>query len=112
MPEVELVAEVAEDPDLLAHGRARVGTAHRPGIEPRAVQEQVLDELQVRVEGQHLAVDGAGLRPRADEDPRHPDPVAVLVDARRRDVVVEAAPVVPGEEDGRRCPHHRAVGLH
>ena len=31
-------------------------------------------------------------------------PVAVLVDARRDDVVVEPAPVVPREEDGGRVP--------
>ena len=50
--------------------------------------------------------------PRADHDRRDPDPVAVEVDPRRLDVVVEPAPVVPGEEDRRLLPvgtAHRRV---
>src|SRR5713101_3081280 len=35
---------------------------------------------------------------------RNPEPVANLVDLRRRDVVVPAAEVVPGEEDRGRAP--------
>ena len=45
----------------------------------------------------------------------YPEAVAVLVDRRRHDVVVEAAPVVPGEEDGRRaparCAHHEFTSV-
>src|SRR3712207_9274986 len=48
--EVELPAEVAEDLDLLSHDRPRVRTAHGLRIEPRAVEEAVLDELEVGVE--------------------------------------------------------------
>ena len=36
---------------------------------------------------------------RADDQGGHPEPVAVLVDRGRDHVVVEAAPVVPGQED-------------
>ena len=46
-----------------------------------------------------LVVDVAGLCVWADHDPGHAHAVALGVDDRRRDVVVEAAPVIPGEED-------------
>ena len=39
-----------------------------------------------------------GVRERTDHHAGHPDAVAVLIDRRRPDVIVEAAPVVP-----RRC---------
>ena len=51
------------------------------------------------------------LHPRTDHDARHAEPVSVAVDLRGSDMVVEAAPVVPGEVDGRGVPvraaHHR-----
>ena len=60
---------------------------------------------------QHLVVDEPAPRVRADNEARHAQPVALRVDARRRDVVVKTAPVVPAEEDRRRRPvlaaHHR-----
>ena len=50
------------------------------------------------------------LRVRADHEGRYADAVAVAVDRRRHDMVVEAAPVVPGQEDGAARPigalHH------
>src|SRR5512134_532821 len=55
--EVELLAQVAEDPHVLADRGPRVRPTHRSWVEPGAAQEQVLDELQVRVECMDLAVD-------------------------------------------------------
>ena len=60
--------------------------------------------FSVGVEAERLVVDVALLGVRADHQPRHPQAVAVRVDRRRHDVVVEAAPVVPGEEDRGRAP--------
>src|SRR3954447_3025257 len=67
--EVEVVPQVAEQLGVLADGRARVGAAVRPRVEPRAAEEVVLDELQVRVEAQRLVVDDAAPRVRADHEP-------------------------------------------
>ena len=56
-----------------------------------------------------VALPGIG----ADHEPRHAEPVPLAVDDRRLDVVEEAAPVVPGQEDRRAVPvgasHH---GVH
>ena len=99
---------------------ARVGAAVGSRIETRAAEEVVLDELQVRVERQRLVVDDPVLRVRADHHRRDAETVAEAIDVRRADVVVEATPVVPGQEDRCALPlraaHHvvdqpRHVGL-
>ena len=76
-----------------------------------AAEEVVFDELHVSVEAERLVVDVPVFGVRTDDDGGHPEPIAVHVDLRWRDVVVEATPVVPCEEDGRRVPvgalHHR-----
>jgi hypothetical protein len=66
------------------------------------VQEVVLDELVVGVEGEGLVVDVPLLRVGADHQARHAQAVAVGVHGRRCDVIVEAAPVVPGQDQARR----------
>src|SRR5215212_6711334 len=91
-------------PRVLANERARVRPTVRRRVESLSLQEVVLDELRVRVEAQDLVVDEATPSVGRDHDRGYPQPVAVPVDDRRRDVVVEAAPVVPGEEDRRRLP--------
>src|SRR5262249_51610554 len=55
-------------------------------------------------------------RERADDHGGHADPVAERVDSGREDVVVEAAPVIPGQEDrggvpDGGVPHHRVDDL-
>ena len=108
--EVELAEQVTENRRVLAYVGARVRPAVVGRVEALAAQEPVLDERGVRVEAERLVVDVPGPRPRADQQPRHPQAVALLVHGGRCDVVVEAAPVVPGEEDRRRGPvgalHH------
>ena len=49
-------------------------------------------------------VDVATLRVRADDQAGHAEAVPVPVHARRHGVVVEAAPVVPRQEDGAGGP--------
>ena len=102
--EVEVGGDVAEDRVVLADVGAGVGAAVGGGIEARAVDEVVLDELRVGVEAEDLVVDVALLGVRADHDPGDAEAEAVAVDDRRHDVVVEAAPVIPGEEDRGAVP--------
>src|SRR5437870_5355228 len=97
--EVEVLDEIAEDRRVLAYVWARVGPSVGSWIEPLSVQEVVLDELDVRVEAQRLVVDEASPCIGADHESGDAEPVAVFVDRRRRDMVVEAAPVVPRDED-------------
>src|SRR5436190_6884785 len=52
--EVEVLAQVAEDLEVLPDARPRVGPAVGLRVQPLAVQEPVLDELQVRVVRQRL----------------------------------------------------------
>src|SRR4051794_21728023 len=68
----------------------------------------VLDEAQDARELAELAADEPVLRVWADDHERDADPEPVAVHLWRRDVVVEAAVVVPREEDRRRVPLGRA----
>ena len=102
--EVEVGGQVAEDPLVLANVGARVGAAVGLGIDATTAEEIVFDELGVRVEAQGLMIDVAALGVGADHDAGHAQAVAVLVDDRGHDVVVETAPVVPRQEDRGRVP--------
>ena len=66
--------------------RARVRPSPVPPVESSRIEEPILDQLEVSVEGQRLIVD-TGADPRADHDPRDAEPVPVLVDRRRSDVI-------------------------
>src|ERR1700676_14679 len=98
--EVEVRGQVAQDADVLAHRGPRVGTAVGERIDALSIEEHVLDELVVGVEAEglvvYIALAGVGADPHAG----HAQPVSVLVDDGGDHVIVEAAPVVPGEEDG------------
>jgi hypothetical protein len=72
------------------------------------VEEAVLDELEVGVLAQDLVVDVAALGIGADHEGRNAEPIALPIDHRRIDVVVEAVPIVPAEEDRGRVPGARA----
>ena len=89
---------------VLADVGSRVGSTVGGRVEALAAEEVVFDELVVRVEAEGLVVDVAVFGVGADDDARDAEPVAVLVDRRGDDVVVEAAPVVPGQEDRGRVP--------
>src|SRR5436309_2345053 len=102
--EIEVPPEVAQPPRPFAHAGARVRSPVSTRVEALAAKEIVLDELQVGVEAQRLVVDVAPPRVRADHQPGNPDPVLLPADARRRHVVVEAAPVVPREKDRGALP--------
>src|SRR5207245_559322 len=65
--EVELLRQVAEFVRLLTHGRPGVRSAVGLRVEAGAAEEVVLDELQVRVEGERLVVDVATPGIRTDE---------------------------------------------
>src|SRR5215468_3572645 len=102
--EVEVAEEIAQDrlvfPDIGAAIRPAVGLRVEPGI----VQKIILDELQIGIAAEDLMVDVALPGVRRDDDAWHTQAVAVLVGPRWHRVVVEAAPVVPGHEDGGRVP--------
>src|SRR5436309_15694127 len=102
--EVEVARERAEDRFVLADVGARIRAAVGARVDALATEEVVLDELDVGVEAERLMVDEALASVGADHEAGDAKPVAVAVDARRRHVVVEAAPVVPREEDRRRLP--------
>src|SRR5690349_7421823 len=57
LEEVEFGREFPEDRYVLANRQAAVGPSVGPRVEPLASQEVVLDELEVRVEGELLVVD-------------------------------------------------------
>jgi hypothetical protein len=102
--EVKVVGQVAEDRLVLADVGTRIGTPVGLRIDALTTEEVVLDELHVGVEAERLVVDVALLRVGADHQPRDAQPVAQGVDLGRLHAVVEAAPVVPGEEDRGAAP--------
>ncbi len=104
LAEVEVVHQVAKLRRVLADIGPGIGPAVGLRVEAGAVKEIVLDELQVGVAAQDLVVDEALLGVGGDDQPWHAQAVPVPVDLRRCHVVVEAAPVVPGQEDGGRVP--------
>ena len=71
MREVEVLGEVSEYPNALAHSRARVGAAVVRRIEASTIEEVVFDELRVRVEAQDLVVDVAAPGVRTDDEARN-----------------------------------------
>src|SRR5439155_10805228 len=99
LAEVEVGREVAEDRDAFAHVGSWVGTPVGAWVQPLAAEEVVLDELHVGVEAQGLVVDVTVFGVGTDNDGRNAQSVTVLVDTGWDDVVVEAAPVVPRQED-------------
>src|SRR5262245_20781145 len=80
--EVELVGEVAQDGDFLTDRRARVRPAVGGRVEPLPAQEPVLDQLQIRVERERLAVDVALARIACHEHPGHARAAGSLVETR------------------------------
>jgi hypothetical protein len=59
--EIETLAEVSQQRDVLAHGGTRVRPAIGPGIEALPAEEVVLDELRIGIEAQRLMIDVPGL---------------------------------------------------
>src|SRR6187200_3644011 len=97
--EIELPAQIAELLHVLPNRRTGIGPSHVLTIQSLAVQEPILDELEIRIEGQRLRVDvQRALDPRTDYERGDPKAVPSLIDDRGNDVVVEPAPVVPGHE--------------
>jgi hypothetical protein len=68
------------------------------------VDSVVIDDFDVGVVAEDLVVDVALLCVGADHECWDAEPVALAVDGGWFDVVVEAAPVVPAEEDRGRVP--------
>jgi hypothetical protein len=93
--EVEILGEVAELRGVLAYVGSGIGTAVCCRVEAGAAKEVVFDELQERVVAEGLVIDETLLRVGGDDDGRDTQPVAVLIDGGRDDMVVEAAPIVP-----------------
>lgn len=75
------------------HGCQDGGRVVHRCVGPVAVrQEVVLDELDDRVEAERLVIDVAAAGVGADHQRRDSDAIAVLIDVRREDVVVEVRP--------------------
>ena len=104
LAEVEVVHEVAKLGAVLADVRARVGATIRGGIKALPLEENVFDELHVGVVAQGLVIDVPLLCVGADDDSGNPRSVAVLIDNRWGHMIVEAAKVVPREEDRGAVP--------
>src|SRR6516165_10674865 len=69
--EVEVVHEVAELGNGLAHSRTWIGTSVGVRVQACAAEEVVLDELQVGVVAERLMVDEPFLRVRRNHEARH-----------------------------------------
>ena len=102
--EIEIAEQVAKLRRRFPHPRPRIGPPVGLGVKPLAAEEEILDQLHVGVVAEDLVVDVALARVGADDDAGHPQPVAVLVNHGRRDMVVEPTPVVPAEEDRGAVP--------
>src|SRR5581483_10071468 len=104
LSEIEVLQQVAELRESLADIRARVWAAIGPGVKALATEEIVFDELDVGIKAQYLVINVSLLGIGADHETGYPQAVAIFVDTWRRDVIIEAAPVVPGKKDGRAAP--------
>src|SRR5262249_21653676 len=98
--EVEVGYQVAQDRRILADAGPGVGASVGRRVEPGAAEEVVFDEFQVGVAAEGLVVDVPPPGVRGDGDRGHAQAIAVLVGPGRCHVVVDPAPVVPGQEDG------------
>jgi hypothetical protein len=96
--EVEVCDQGAEDRDVVADGGAWVWASVGGWVEALATEEVVFDELVVGVEAECLVVDVAAPGVGADHQSGDAESVTVLIGVRGTHVVVEAAPVIPGEE--------------
>ncbi len=67
-------------------------------------QEVILDELHVGVEAERLMVDVALARKWADDQSGNAQAIAVVIHRRRGHVIVETAPIVPGQKDRGALP--------
>src|SRR5579875_2175448 len=91
--EVEVVDKVAQDGNVLAHSRTWVWTPIGCRVEALAVQEIVFDELQIGIEAERLVVNVAFSGVGADDEAGDAQAIAVFIDRRRNNVVVETAPI-------------------
>src|SRR5947209_6509753 len=94
LSEIKVLHQVAKLRGVFPYTRPGIGPPICLRVNPLATEEKVFDELQVGVEAQGLVVDQALLGIGANNQSRYAKTIAVLVDDRRRDVVVEAAPIV------------------
>src|SRR6202165_3854389 len=102
--EIEIGGEIPQNLETFPDVGSRIGSAIGVGVDPLTVQERVFDELVVGIEAENLVVDVALLRVRADDDAGHAQAVTIDVDRRWYHMVVEAAPVIPGQEDWGAAP--------
>jgi hypothetical protein len=102
--EVEVLGEIAELRCILAHIGPRVRSAIGLRIKSLPIQKIVLDKFHERVEAERLMIDEAALRVGRNHQARNAQAVPVFIDADGNDMVVEPAPVVPGQKDGTVLP--------
>src|SRR5262249_42477390 len=110
--EVEVLVKAAQHRQRLPDVTTRAAAAVGLGGEPGAAEEVIFDELQVGVSAERLMVDVALLGVWGDDQRGDTEPVAVPVGSPGTDIVVKAAPVVPGRERWRWCPSSGSAWPH
>lgn len=108
--EIEIAGEIPQDGDVFAHCWAWVGPSICLWVKTLTVQEIVFDEFQVGIETKCLVIDVSLLCVRADDNAGNAQTIAILVHLWRDDMIVKAAPIIPGKEDSGAVPvwslHH------
>src|SRR5581483_10234054 len=102
--EIKIVFQIAELRYILAHIGTRIGASVRARVNALSTQANILDEFEIRVKAQRLVVNEPVLGIRADDQPRHAQPISILIYLRRRDMIVKPAPIIPRQENRRTLP--------
>lgn len=84
---------------VLAHIWTGIGAAICFRVKARAAQKIILDELEVGVKAQRLVIDEALPGIGADNQVWYAQTVAILINLWWYHMVIEATPIVPGQED-------------
>ena len=99
---VEVTGQIAENRLVFPNIRSRIRPSVRLRVESLAMQEIGFDELEISVAAERLMIDVPPPGIGTDDYSGHTNSIPEFIDDRRPHMVVEAAPVVPGEKDRRR----------
>jgi hypothetical protein len=102
--EIEIHEQITNLGYILAYIRTGVGATISLWVDPLASEEQVFDQLDVRILALNLMINETLFGIRADHNTGNAQAEPILVDMRRDYMIVKAAPVIPGKENGRAAP--------